>query len=73
MTNYYEYGYDITWYLLLNNYFKAAIYLILASNTPPLPHPMIPPGVGWGGWVGYLRQGLSKVLLRSGYITPCLF
>ena len=26
----------------LNNYFKAAIYLILASNTPP-PHPMPPP------------------------------
>ena len=26
----------------LNNYFKAAICLILASNTPP-PHPMPPP------------------------------
>ena len=47
----------------LFKYFKAAICLILASNTPPTP-----PhaggrggGMGWGG-VGYLRQGLSKLL-----------
>ena len=44
----------------LYNYFKAAICLILASNTPcPLP-PRRPPA--WGGGVGYLRQGLSKLL-----------
>ena len=41
--------------------FKAAICLILASNTPPPP----PHAGGWGmGWgvLGYLRQGLSKLL-----------
>ena len=53
----------------LNNYFKAAICLILASNTPPppphaapaTPHPP-PPSRHGVGWVGYLRQGLSKLL-----------
>ena len=36
----------------LNNYFKAAICLILASNTPPTP-PHAGGGMGWGeggGW-----------------------
>ena len=33
----------------LFKYFKAAICLILASNTPPTP-PHAGGGMGWGGW-----------------------
>ena len=48
-------------------YFKAAICSILASNPPPTP-----PHAGGGhgvGWVGYLRQGLSKLLFEVGFAT----
>ena len=34
----------------LDNYFKAAVCLILGSNTPPPPPHAPPPGMGWGGW-----------------------
>ena len=52
----------------LYNYFKAAICLILASNPPPTPPHARGGGrvgKGWAAWVGgvgYLTQGLSKLL-----------
>ena len=53
----------------LYNYFKAAICLISASNTPPTPpHAGEGGGGRWGGgggmgwWRGYLREGLSKLV-----------
>ena len=40
----------------LYNYFKAAICLILASNTPPTPPMLV------GGWRGTWGAGLSDLL-----------